>query len=655
MLTFTPTVAGPASGTLTLVDDDPTSPQTIPVTADATALQVIGAGPNSDFLFWDQPLLTTSAAQQVTLTNVGTVPVSFQTALTATSGTGFAAFTDCKKSQVPPGASCRVSVTYRPNADGISRGTLTITPSDPIGPQTVELIGDGVGIGNLKIRLHYDYMVATDHTHDPEVVSPGAVQRVINTFAQHGVELIVDPNHTAIPEVQTVTFSDQGFVCPNSQANFFDLRNLYFAPKFPDQHYTIFAHSSMATDTFNNPCTAGPSGDAEFPGLNFVVSLARFQNLGFPSDVFSLQTSGTLMHELGHNLGLHHGGGLGFGASVLNYKPNYLSVMNYNHQFTGVIQSDAVGSRMFSQCSQDSDCGTGQSCISYALNGNYAQKSCRKVDYSTQLLPSGGNTPGSLDEHDLDETAGLGSWNLDLGLVSTCQTGVALFGVIASTGPVDWDGDGAATSQHLAQDIDFEWWASQGTGPGTQLDCNQPLLRLYGSDDWAYLLGTAAFPNESTPQSIASSGEPTAASGDPSGLDVFIHPSQHRPRELDLDEARQRHVLLAPRHATLAVSSGCRSNVNALVGTADGIIQIALLAAGDFDVTQVDLSSLRVHRAAPVSATWLDVDRDGVPDLVVSFRASDVKLSGPVPQVHLTGWLNNSQAFFGEENVPACH
>lgn len=39
----------------------------------------------------------------------------------------------------------------------------------------------------------------------------------------------------------------------------------------------------------------------------------------------------TIIHEFGHNLGLHHGGNSG-----CNYKPNYNSLMNYNHQFYGL-------------------------------------------------------------------------------------------------------------------------------------------------------------------------------------------------------------------------------------------------------------------------------------------------------------------------------
>ena len=37
------------------------------------------------------------------------------------------------------------------------------------------------------------------------------------------------------------------------------------------------------------------------------------------------------MHELGHLLGLQHGG-----ADATNFKPNYLSVMNYDFQKQGL-------------------------------------------------------------------------------------------------------------------------------------------------------------------------------------------------------------------------------------------------------------------------------------------------------------------------------
>jgi hypothetical protein len=46
--------------------------------------------------------------------------------------------------------------------------------------------------------------------------------------------------------------------------------------------------------------------------------------------------AGIFMHELGHALGLHHGGN-----DDSNWKPNYLSIMNYFFQMGGVPESGA--------------------------------------------------------------------------------------------------------------------------------------------------------------------------------------------------------------------------------------------------------------------------------------------------------------------------
>jgi hypothetical protein len=63
---------------------------------------------------------------------------------------------------------------------------------------------------------------------------------------------------------------------------------------------------------------------------SFVVTLGRWADHG-SSDA----KVGTFIHELGHNLGLGHGGN----DLITNYKPNYTSVMNYFFQVSGVPQS----------------------------------------------------------------------------------------------------------------------------------------------------------------------------------------------------------------------------------------------------------------------------------------------------------------------------
>jgi len=72
--------------------------------------------------------------------------------------------------------------------------------------------------------------------------------------------------------------------------------------------------------------TSGLSRDA--PAHDFLVTLGGWSVFGGTP----LQKAGTFMHEFGHNLGLHHGGG-----DDMNFKPNFLSVMNYSFQTVGLL------------------------------------------------------------------------------------------------------------------------------------------------------------------------------------------------------------------------------------------------------------------------------------------------------------------------------
>jgi hypothetical protein len=74
---------------------------------------------------------------------------------------------------------------------------------------------------------------------------------------------------------------------------------------------------------FHIPITS--SGIGDFPGADSIVTLGGFPDAAnLPIGTPFMQAS-TLMHELGHNFQLRHGGG----AFEPNCKPTYLSVMNY--------------------------------------------------------------------------------------------------------------------------------------------------------------------------------------------------------------------------------------------------------------------------------------------------------------------------------------
>jgi hypothetical protein len=336
------------------------------------------------------------------------------------------------------------------------------------------------------------------HTHDPELIAPGALQAVVDSFGRHGINLHLvrgqELPHSHVlslrrledikPTCEGGSFAG-GSAGPGKYAeSFYDLKSLSFpSSESLAYHYVVFGHYNSCDtqahcDDFLNcaiplnpdattkaPPPYGGSGISEVFGNDFIISLGNFIN-----DQGHLPTrtsiGGTFMHELGHNLGLMHGGGNENGP---NFKPNYLSVMNYRYQFTGILMGDAPGSAIPKSCSTDSDCTGGALC---------ERRVCARLDYSNQALPIGGSTPGSLDENgNLDELAGLGSGTSDL---FTFEDGTGCESHFAPTqGPVDWDGDGTAgDNAHASSDM-----TSSDTSRALSL-CGTVLLKLNGHADW---------------------------------------------------------------------------------------------------------------------------------------------------------------------------
>jgi hypothetical protein len=96
----------------------------------------------------------------------------------------------------------------------------------------------------------------------------------------------------------------------------------------PVFHYVISAHAHDGT-------ASGISRDIPASDLLITLGAGCQQAQGADCTLDAKAQAGTLMHELGHNLGLRHGG-----ADDTRYKPNYLSVMNYTFQLTGVVGVD---------------------------------------------------------------------------------------------------------------------------------------------------------------------------------------------------------------------------------------------------------------------------------------------------------------------------
>lgn len=132
-IVYAPTAAGAQSGTLTVNDDAPGSPQTVAVQAVGLAAGISLSA--TAMTFASQEVGTQSAAQTVNITNSGNATLT----LGAVSATGdFQSSSDCGAS-LAPAALCHLAVVFAPTAAGTRTGTLQI--SSGAGAAAVSLSG----------------------------------------------------------------------------------------------------------------------------------------------------------------------------------------------------------------------------------------------------------------------------------------------------------------------------------------------------------------------------------------------------------------------------------------------------------------------------------------------------------------------------------
>jgi hypothetical protein len=296
--------------------------------------------------------------------------------------------------------------------------------------------------GEQHIWLHYDYAVTSDGTsYAPD---PKGIDLVVQSFAAHSIDLHIDPEHAAVPmgvDVM-VEFDVPGvnhnrcLADGNPFVGFSTIKSQYFHPIANHEwHYAFFAPAGSI-------CRA-PGGVAQLPGDNFAIAEEAPDHLG---NLASFIDGGDFMHELGHNLGLHHGGDVD-----ANYKPNYLSVMNYAFQ-TG---------------------------IPYAKTPGSTDLAGFRLDYSDQALPT-------LDENHLNEHDGIGATG-STDISGYCDsTNWPNCAVVPTSGPVDWNRDGII-SPDVRDDLDFGLCQTFGAGVACGYE------QMTGFDDWAevhaYLAG----------------------------------------------------------------------------------------------------------------------------------------------------------------------
>lgn len=187
------------------------------------------------------------------------------------------------------------------------------------------------------------------HSHRPtdamidRVVQAFAAAPVTNPDGTNGIDLVVDYGQGGLlnqgNQISDTTAPVGSIIGDVNDAEFAAIKAANFHPSREGYfHYSLHLHRY---DTSSNS-----SGQAEINGDDLIVSLQCFDGL--------TNTSNTLMHELGHNLGLRHGG-----DDNTNNEPNYNSIMNYRFQFPGIdadagpAACDAFGDQLLDYSSGD--------------------------------------------------------------------------------------------------------------------------------------------------------------------------------------------------------------------------------------------------------------------------------------------------------------
>ena len=122
--------------------------EVFPAVGGGSSGPAISANPSS-VTFGSQALNTTSSAQTVTVNNSGTAAAT----VSSIGTTGDFAQANTCGSSIAAGASCTVSVTFRPTASGTRTGNLTVTSNAGNSPTTVALTGTG-GTGSTNLALN---------------------------------------------------------------------------------------------------------------------------------------------------------------------------------------------------------------------------------------------------------------------------------------------------------------------------------------------------------------------------------------------------------------------------------------------------------------------------------------------------------------------
>ncbi len=206
----------------------------------------------------------------------------------------------------------------------------------------LDLYAMGARPGRRDIFVEIDYMKGNDVAMTP---LREALQKMVDAFALKGIAVHLDtgnlysegfdPAQFNLGGGNPLTYARCVELAPASSQSHAGCASLY---QYKSANFDVrrkqFFHYAVFGQSQNLDGSGGASGVAEVYGNDLIVTVGgnglNTRNITNRNLLINIQAS-TLMHELGHNLGLLHGG-----HENVNYKPNHYSIMNYMYQFGGL-------------------------------------------------------------------------------------------------------------------------------------------------------------------------------------------------------------------------------------------------------------------------------------------------------------------------------
>ena len=285
-----------------------------------------------------------------------------------------------------------------------------------------------------------------------------ALKMTVDAFKKNNIRLHIPGSNGQDPGIDEIAGNTVNWEIGEHWKDFNDYKKMHFgqekerknradsaniiAAKARVFRYGVFAH------TYDNSNSSGIAKTSKGkPCQDFLVTLGAF------GDTKVEEESGTFMHELGHTLGLQHGGGDDKAG-----KPNYYSVMNYLWQ-------------MPIRITDNTSCGNGSSIPVQKYKDSW------DLIFSDTLLPT-------LKESGLNESLGIqGPSNVfvPVGPPNDFVGPKANAIIVPMNGPVNWDRIGDPINTAAKANVNFI------EGCGSTIESDYIGETLLGFNDWKNL------------------------------------------------------------------------------------------------------------------------------------------------------------------------